>query len=293
MATQIHPMWKIFFWGCTGLLLLSACVKPKIYRAEVATRQKCEARESVLVKELNDRKTETAKLTEMVAALNRTIGNQEATMSDLRSELASRTQQMGESSSKLITEKMALEKELALVKAQLDNRVAMVQKIKSAQNERKLQLDNLKSALNKAFDKVDGAVVNLDGELVSVTLNDKFLFDASGVAIAGTGKNLLVALANFLSVHPELEVDMVANTDNALPKDNKVLKDTWEWSMVRATVIVRTLARDYNINANQMTPVARGEFFPLSSNETPEGRQKNRRTTVVFKPKLTKVPNAE
>jgi chemotaxis protein MotB len=283
-----------------GLLLLiltitgmSACVKPKIYKAEVRTRELGEARESVFVKELQDRKAETAKLIDMVGALNRTIGNQETMLADLRTELSSRTQQMGESSSKLISEKIALEKELAATKAQLDNRIAIVQKVRSAQTERKLQLDNLKNNLTKVFEKSEGVAIAMEGETVVVNFNDKYLFDLAGINVNTNGKSLLSNLAGYLSNHPDIDVDIVAFTDNALPKDNKVLKDTWEWSLLRATTLVRLLIRDYNINANQMTPVGKGEFYPITSNETPEGRQKNRRTLIVFRPELLKVPTAE
>ncbi len=283
-----------------GLLLLiltiagmSACVKPKIYKAEVRARELGEAREGVFVKELQDRKAETAKLTEMVGALNRTIGNQETTLADLRTELSSRTQQMGESSSKLISEKISLEKELAATKAQLDNRIGIVQKVRSAQTERKLQLDNLKNSISNVFEKSEGVAIALDGETVVVNLNDKYLFDLTGININTNGKSLLSNLAGYLSTHPDMDVDIVAFTDNALPKDNKILKDTWEWSLLRASTMVRLLIRDYNINANQMTPVGKGEFYPITSNETPEGRQKNRRTLIVFRPELLKVPTAE
>jgi chemotaxis protein MotB len=272
---------------------MSACVKPKIYKAEVRTRELGEARESVFVKELQDRKAETAKLTDMVGALNRTIGNQETMLADLRTELSSRTQQMGESSSKLISEKIALEKELAATKAQLDNRIAIVQKVRSAQTERKLQLDNLKNNLTKVFEKSEGVAIAMEGETVVVNFNDKYLFDLAGINVNTNGKSLLSNLAGYLSNHPDIDVDIVAFTDNALPKDNKVLKDTWEWSLLRATTLVRLLIRDYNINANQMTPVGKGEFYPITSNETPEGRQKNRRTLIVFRPELLKVPTAE
>ena len=51
--------------------LTFACVKPKIYRAELSAREAAEARESVLAKELGDRKQETAQLTKQVGDLNR------------------------------------------------------------------------------------------------------------------------------------------------------------------------------------------------------------------------------
>ena len=54
--------------------------------------------------------------------------------------------------------------------------------------------------------------------------------------------------------------------------------------------LVRVLIREYNVITNQLTPVAKGEFYPLTSNETTEGRQKNRRTVLAIYPSLPVVP---
>jgi chemotaxis protein MotB len=57
--------------------------------------------------------------------------------------------------------------------------------------------------------------------------------------------------------------------------------------------VTRLLIRDFNINANQLTPVGKGEYYPVASNETSEGRQRNRRTVLVIYPSLPKIPGAE
>ncbi len=82
---------------------------------------------------------------------------------------------------------------------------------------------------------------------------------------------------------------MACHTDNSLPKD-KTLQDTWDWSLRRAANVARMLVSDYNVNANQLTPVAKGEFYPITSNESAEGRQKNRRTEIVLHPVAPAVP---
>jgi chemotaxis protein MotB len=113
------------------------------------------------------------------------------------------------------------------------------------------------------------------------------------LGIPATGKNLLQILAEFLAARPSLDVDVAAYTDNVLPPKEKTLKDTWDWSLQRATNVVRLMIREFNTNANQLTPVAKGEFYPVTSNETPEGRAKNRRTVFLIHPLLPAVPKAE
>jgi chemotaxis protein MotB len=274
----------------TATLLLNACVKPRIYRAEVITREKCEAREGILVKELLDRKAETQRLTDNVANLNRTIGKQDEELADLRAELTQRTQQMGESAGKLATEKSAVEQDLNRRTRELAECNAARQKVEDARNKRKKTLTDLKTALQRSFEKSTGAEVTLNGENLILSFQDKNLFETAGLNISAAGKTgLLTPLAAFLSERPDLDIDIVCYTDNVLPKD-KSIKDTWDWSLQRATNITRMLILEFNVNANQLTPVGRGEFYPLTSNETPEGRQKNRRTEIVFRPVLVNLP---
>lgn len=286
-------MLKLRFFPLVSLILLTqACVKPKIYQEEVATRRSAEAREAVLVKELLDRKKESAELIKQVGELNRTIGNQEAELKDLNAELSNRTQKMGESSSKLSAEKAALEKELAGTQAELGKRNALIERIGKAQQERKKLLNDLAASLAKGYEGKTDVAVNIDNEAVALSLPDKLLFESKGLEISASGKDLLKTVATVLTERPELDVDIVCYTDNALPKD-KSLTDTWDWSLRRATNITRLLISDYNVNANQLTPVGRGEYYPLSSNETAEGRQKNRRTVLVLRPVLPVLPAAE
>jgi len=282
-----------------SMLLLSAlslslfsCVQNKKYQAELVARSQSEAREKLLTTELHDRKTETASLTKNIADVNRQLGTQDKTISDLNKELNSRTQLLGESSNKLAAEIGKLETELTQERALVAKKAAIQQKVLSAQQERQKILLELQETLNKAYPAATLATTSIEGDAVALVLPDKGMFDATGVAVSAQGKGLLKPLADLLATRPELDVDVITYTDNVLPKD-KTIKDTWDWSLMRATNLVRMLIRDYNTNANQLTPIGRGEFYPVTSNETAEGRVKNRRSVMVIRPVLPVVPVAE
>jgi chemotaxis protein MotB len=282
-------MRKILFFGLGSLLLFAlACVSPKVHNREKLARTAAEAREKVLVKFLEERKAETATLTTKVADLSKTIGSQEVDIRNLNTELNAKTRSLGESSSKLVQEKTALEASLRETKAALGEKTAQIDKFTQVAESRKTTLAALFFALSQGYqDQIaNGVEINQAGELISLLLPDKLLFEPSGLNLSAGGKNLLKPFSEFLAVRPELSVDVVAHTDNNLPPKEKSLRDTWEWSLQRATNVVRLLTREYNINANQLTPVGRGEYYPLTSNETPEGRQKNRRTILLLRPVL-------
>lgn len=278
-----------------SMLAASGCVGAKVYRAEKKTRIAAETREKVLVNELLDRKKEAYDLTKMVGELSRNLGRQDTDIKNLEAELTARTQSMGESSSKLSSEKASLEKKLTAANQQLESKNEKLDQIKAVQEKRKSILTELNAELTKGFQLYNesGVTITTEGETVVLTIPDKSLFDLNGVQVSEPGKNLMTPLAAFLAARPGLDVDVVAYTDNALPPKEKSLKDTWDWSLQRATNVVRLLIREFNTNANQLTPVGRGEYYPVTSNETPEGRAKNRRTTLVFRPVLPDIPLAE
>jgi chemotaxis protein MotB len=270
-------------------LAATGCVRQKMYQAELASRQKCEARESVLVKEVLSRREESANFTQRISDLSRAIGMKDQELESLKTELTKRTVQMGESSSKLAQEKAATENELAARTAQLNNANAQIQSVREAQAKRAAALNDLLQAATQKMKTFQDVSCQIDRERIRITLPDGGLFEADGLNVSAAGKNLLRAVSELLASRPDVDVQVEAHTDNALPKD-KTIKDTWDWSLVRAVALTRILISDYNVNANQLSPVAKGEFFPLTSNETPEGRKKNRRTVLMLTQKLAPVP---
>jgi chemotaxis protein MotB len=223
-----------------------------------------------------------------LAELSRTTGRQEEEIRRLTLDIAARDQAMGESTGKLAGEKGALERELADKKEQLAKQTAVAQGFLTVVQERQRVLGDLRAVLQSIYPDSIGVKISLSADdRVQVLLPDKKLFDAAnGVQVSGSGKTLLQPLANILANNPEFNVEIVVHTDNVLPPKDKSLRDTWDWSALRAGNIVRTFIRELNVNANQLTPIGRGEFYPLSSNATPEGRAENRRAIVLIRPAL-------
>ncbi|NSW94881.1 MAG: OmpA family protein, partial [Bacteroidales bacterium] len=65
-----------------------------------------------------------------------------------------------------------------------------------------------------------------------------------------------------------------------------VFKDNWDLSVARATSIVRILTLEHKVAPTRLTASGKGEYFPRATNDTPEGRAKNRRTEIILSPKL-------
>lgn len=279
---------KLFTLICCAVLF-AGCVKKSVYQTELTNRQKSEEREKVLKSELLDRKTEAEKLINTIGDLNKTIGKQESDIAGLNNRITQLSDNADKTSTSLSGEKAALEKQLNEKTSQLNKSNQELTRLQKIITQRNTALESLEKVVSEAYKGQADVSTSITAEGVALILPDKALFDASGIAIPASGKTLLEPLAKLLAERPALNVEVVSYTDNQLPKGNKTITDTWDWSLRRATAITRLLITDFSINANQLTPVAKGEFYPVATNETPEGRARNRRTEILLMPKLAQV----
>lgn len=108
---------------------------------------------------------------------------------------------------------------------------------------------------------------------------DQEIFFASGSAdIVPEGKEVLSSLAPSLR-ELENEIMISGHTDN-VPQTNKKYETNWELSTARATNVVRYLVEIENLEPSRFTATGNGEYRPVGDNNTPEGRQKNRRIEI-------------
>lgn len=147
-------------------------------------------------------------------------------------------------------------------------------------------LDNVKAALT-GFSS-DELSVREEGGKVYVAMSDKLLFESGSANVNELGKSALGKLAKVLNRQQDIDVYIEGHTDS-VPIRTAVFSDNWDLSVFRATSVVRILTTDYAVNPMQIQPCGRGEFKPIDTNSTPEGRARNRRTEIIIAPKLDKL----
>ncbi len=136
--------------------------------------------------------------------------------------------------------------------------------------------------------KADELSVEMKNGKVYVSMSDKLLFSSGSAVVEEKGKSALKVLADVLAKNPDVEVLVEGHTDN-VPIKTAIFKDNWDLSVVRATSIVRILTDEYKLAPTRVTASGRGEYFPKISNDTAEGRAKNRRTEIILSPKLDEI----
>ncbi|WP_372793441.1 flagellar motor protein MotB [Lutibacter sp.] len=142
----------------------------------------------------------------------------------------------------------------------------------------------LKKVLKDGFNDED-IEVNVEKTVVYISIADRLLFKSGSHVISSEAKRVLKKVADVIAAQPDLEVMVEGYTDNN-PISTVDMKDNWDLSVKRSTAVVRVLQDDFKIAPDRLVAAGRGEYKPLATNETVEGRSKNRRTRIVLMPKL-------
>lgn len=136
--------------------------------------------------------------------------------------------------------------------------------------------------------KTDELTVYTKDGNVYVSLQEKLLFKSGSDVVNPQGKEALKTLAGVLNNTTDIAVLIEGHTDNVPIKTNQ-FEDNWDLSTARATSIVRILTKDNGFDSKRITASGKGEFHPVLTNETDEGRAGNRRTEIILSPNLSEL----
>lgn len=121
--------------------------------------------------------------------------------------------------------------------------------------------------------------------VVYVSLADNMLFKSGSYEINSRAMETLSKIAKIIKDYSDYDVLVEGNTDN-VPISRTNIRNNWDLSALRASSVVQVLQNDFGIKASRLSAAGRGEFNPISDNETESGRQRNRRTEIIITPKL-------
>jgi chemotaxis protein MotB len=142
---------------------------------------------------------------------------------------------------------------------------------------------NLKGAIGNMND--EDINIKVDKGVVYIDISDKLLFKSGKYEVTSQAKTVLGKVATVLKNQPDIEFMVEGHTDN-VPYRSGVLLDNWDLSVKRATSVVRILQNEYGLDPAKMAAAGRGEYKPLSDNNSSEGKATNRRTRIVILPML-------
>lgn len=309
----------IFLAVLSSSLFLSSCVTSKVYKdlenrhaqlqeenselskdfenLQSKNRQN-EADLSALQAEYDKTKAERDRLQQEYDATSQSYEKLKTSYDALEANSSSALAENSKRNRELLAELDTKEKALAAEQARLEKlqkdlaaRSQRVDELESVIAAKDAKMNALKNAISKALVNFEGkglTVEQRDGK-VYVSMENKLLFSSGSWAVGAEGKKAVQQLASVLAQNPDIAVLIEGHTDNVPYNGSGQLNDNWDLSTKRATAIVQLLQASANIDPQNLTAAGRGEHSPVASNETAEGKAKNRRIEVILTPKLDEI----
>jgi chemotaxis protein MotB len=143
--------------------------------------------------------------------------------------------------------------------------------------------NNLTRSLSKEeLKEVDVQVLK---GVVYISLADNMLYKSGSYEINDRAAETLSKIAKIIKDYKDYDVLIEGNTDD-VPISRENIRNNWDLSCLRASSVVQALQTKYNVDPKRLTAGGRGEYNPLTSNDSELGRQRNRRTQIIITPKL-------
>lgn len=135
--------------------------------------------------------------------------------------------------------------------------------------------------------------------VVYISLADNMLYKSGSYEINERAGETLSKIAKIITDYKDYEVLVEGNTDN-VPISRTNIRNNWDLSALRASSVVQELQNKYGVDPKRLSAAGRGEYNPITDNDSELGKQRNRRTQIIVTPRLDqflelidKAPEAE
>jgi chemotaxis protein MotB len=225
--------------------------------------------------QIADQASKLSGLTTDKQNLQAQLDQETAIDSQLRSELA----RLGKNADQMLQEKGTLSK-------QLDDAKVRLEELRRAQAESAAQTALFQQFVQKFKAMIDAGQLKITmrkGRLVLELPND-VLFDSGQTALKPAGRNAVVEVAAVLKAMQDRHFQVAGNTDN-MPIQTPAFPSNWELSAARAVAVVKLLVSQ-GVEPRALSAAGFGEYDPIASNDTADGRARNRRIEITLRPNL-------
>lgn len=153
------------------------------------------------------------------------------------------------------------------------------------------EVDRLRQIMSELEGKLKGAEgvsLSMQDRGLVITFLDDILFDSGKAKIRSEAFSSLDKVGSVIvSKASDLNVGVEGHTDNE-PIKYSGWKSNWELSTARATSVLHYMI-EKGVSPGKLSAIGYGEYRSVASNDTIEGRRKNRRVEIVILPELKKV----
>jgi chemotaxis protein MotB len=299
-----------------GLLVLalsaSSCVSKKIYNDLESKYSDLKKENRSIADENTDLKTAKTQLESDRDKLTKDLNNTKADLEKQKADLAAEQKKykvlqdsynaLEKNSNDALESNMAKNRELlaqleakskklAEEQARLDKTSGRLNELEAMIAAKEAAMKKLKDTLSKALNNFEGKGLTVEQKngKVYVSMENKLLFNSGSWAVGTEGRKAVVELGKVLGDNPDLSVLIEGHTDDDPYGGSGPIANNWDLSTKRATAIVAILSENDKINKQKLTAAGRGEFSPLASNASADGKAKNRRIEIILTPNLDEI----
>ena len=251
----------------TFSFFISGCVTTATYEKKAAEADS-QARQLAAVKADRDQ-------------LKEAFANAAKERDDLDKVLKSRTDDLSKSIADLRQKTADLEAENTMLKADLADLKKKEAEVETESNTYKQLMQEMKGEIAKG----QVTISELKGKL-TLDVVDKILFASGHAEVTKEGLAVLKRVIDILKNVKDKSIRIEGHTDNVKIKGALVKQYPTNWELAAARAInVTKYLQQQGIDPTLLSATAFGEYKPIASNDTPEGRAKNRRIAIILLPK--------
>lgn len=130
---------------------------------------------------------------------------------------------------------------------------------------------------------------SLTDEGLLLTIRDNVLFESGRAEVRSTDMNIANEIADLLIMEPPRNIIISGHTDN-VPIKNARYESNWELSVMRAVEFMKIILKNEKLDPRWFSAKGFGEFQPVATNETAEGKARNRRVEILILPRTSNNP---
>lgn len=125
---------------------------------------------------------------------------------------------------------------------------------------------------------------SLTDEGLLVSIRDNVLFAPGSADVRKNDIKIANEISELLVMEPPRNIIISGHTDN-VPIGNAPFESNWELSVMRAINFMKIVLKNDKLDPSMFSAKGFGEFQPVASNDTSEGKEKNRRVEILILPR--------
>ena len=264
-----------------GCVLMSSCVSKK-------TLENCQNENSKLTRNFTDMARNYQDAKEQLAASKARVTTLEDQLAQQKKDYAALQGSLDKSLANAGQNNISIEKLVDQIN-ESNQYIRHLVEVKSKSDSLNMVLTNnlTRSLSREEMKEVDVQVLK---GVVYISLADNMLYKSGSYEINDRAAETLSKIAKIIKDYKDYDVLIEGNTDNVPVNSSaasmKNIRNNWDLSCLRASSVVQALQNKYGVDPKRLTAGGRGEYNPLTANDTEVGKQRNRRTQIIITPKL-------